>query len=75
MRDLRDLPKGHLHLHLDGAMRPDTMRELAAKAGLEVPEITAYGSFAAFSATMDIAMPYFMDGVPRRPEVPVGSRD
>lgn len=55
MRNLRDLPKGHLHLHLDGAMRPDTMRELAAKAGLEVPEITTYGSFAAFSDTMDVA--------------------
>jgi adenosine deaminase len=55
MRDLRDLPKGHLHLHLDGAMRPDTVRELAAEAGLEVPEITTYGSFAAFSDTMDVA--------------------
>jgi adenosine deaminase len=55
MRSLRDLPKGHLHLHLDGAMRPDTLRELAGKAGLEVPEITTYGSFAAFSDTMEVA--------------------
>jgi adenosine deaminase len=55
MRNLRDLPKGHLHLHLDGAMRPYTLRELAAGAGLEVPDITTYGSFAAFSDTMDVA--------------------
>jgi adenosine deaminase len=55
MRSLRDLPKGHLHLHLDGAMRPDTLRELAAGAGLAVPDITTYGSFAAFSDTMDLA--------------------
>jgi len=55
MRNLIDLPKAHLHLHLDGAMRPGTLRELARGAGLEVPEITTYGSFAAFSDTMAIA--------------------
>jgi adenosine deaminase len=55
MRNLLDLPKAHLHLHLDGAMRRDTLRELAADAGLKVPEITAYGSFAAFSDTMAVA--------------------
>jgi adenosine deaminase len=55
MRNLRDLPKAHLHLHLDGAMRPDTLRELAGRAGLEVPEIGTYGSFSAFSDTMDLA--------------------
>ncbi len=54
MRNLSELPKAHLHLHLDGAMRPDTLRELARKAGLEIPEITTYGSFAAFSDTMDV---------------------
>jgi adenosine deaminase len=55
MRDLRELPKAHLHLHLDGAMRPHTLRELAGVAGLDVPEITTYGSFAAFSDTMAVA--------------------
>jgi adenosine deaminase len=55
MRNLSELPKAHLHLHLDGAMRPDTLRELAGKAGLEVPEIETYGSFAAFSDTMAVA--------------------
>jgi adenosine deaminase len=55
MRRLEDLPKAHLHLHLDGAMRPETLDELARVAGLHVPEITAYGSFAAFSDTMAVA--------------------
>jgi adenosine deaminase len=50
-RDLRALAKGHLHLHLEGAMRPSTLAELADTAGIPVPEIRGYGSFTAFSAT------------------------
>jgi adenosine deaminase len=50
-RDLRTLPKGHLHVHLEGAMRPTTLAELAATAGIPVPEIRGYGSFSAFSET------------------------
>jgi adenosine deaminase len=50
-RDLRSLPKGHLHLHLEGAMRPSTLAELAETAGIPVPEIRGYGSFTAFSDT------------------------
>jgi adenosine deaminase len=50
-RDLRTLPKGHLHLHLEGSMRPTTLVELAETAGIPVPEIRGYGSFTAFSAT------------------------
>ena len=34
---LRDLPKAHLHLHLEAAMRPSTLRQLAAEHGLPVP--------------------------------------
>jgi len=49
MRDLRSLPKGHLHLHLEGAMRPSTLREMAAELGVEVPPIRGFGNFAAFS--------------------------
>jgi adenosine deaminase len=49
MRDLRQLPKAHLHIHLEGAMRPDTLHELAAAASIEVPPIRGFGSFAAFS--------------------------
>jgi adenosine deaminase len=49
MRDLRALPKAHLHIHLEGAMRPATLSELAADAGISVPPIRGFGSFAAFS--------------------------
>src|SRR3712207_1127741 len=31
VRDLARLPKAHLHLHFAGAMRPSTLRELAAE--------------------------------------------
>lgn len=47
-RDLATLPKAHLHLHLEGAMRPDTLRELAGAAGLPVPPVTTARGFAAF---------------------------
>jgi adenosine deaminase len=49
MRDLRGLPKAHLHIHLEGAMRPETLHELAGAAGLAVPPIRGFGSFSAFS--------------------------
>ncbi|QXC60913.1 adenosine deaminase [Aquihabitans sp. G128] len=55
MRDLRTLPKAHLHLHLEAGMRHATLADLAAQKGLVVPEIGAYGSFAAFSGTYDLA--------------------
>jgi adenosine deaminase len=51
LRDLRALPKGHLHLHLEGSMRPATLAELADDAGIPVPEIRGYGSFTAFADT------------------------
>ncbi|MEX2555427.1 MAG: adenosine deaminase [Actinomycetota bacterium] len=34
MRSAVTLPKAHLHIHLDGAARPETMAELAGRAGL-----------------------------------------
>src|SRR4029079_12960364 len=49
MRDLRGLPKAHLHIHFEGAMRPETLHELAGAAGLEVPPIRGFGNFSAFS--------------------------
>jgi adenosine deaminase len=54
-RDLLALPKAHLHIHLDGAMRRSTLAELAAKAGIEAPLPTSYGSFADFTATITAA--------------------
>lgn len=49
MRDLRALPKAHLHIHLEAGMRPSTLADLAAKYSMPMPEIRGYGSFAAFS--------------------------
>lgn len=37
MRDLAELPKAHLHLHLTGGMRPTTLVELAAVQGRGLP--------------------------------------
>ena len=37
MRDLAELPKAHLHLHLTGGMRPSTLVELAAEQGRTLP--------------------------------------
>jgi len=37
MGDLRSLPKAHLHLHLTGGMRHDTLVDLAAQLGVALP--------------------------------------
>jgi adenosine deaminase len=54
-RDLAALPKGHLHLHLEAAMRPGTLADLCAEHSVEVPEIGGYGDFSAFEATYEAA--------------------
>lgn len=63
VRSLRDLPKAHLHAHLEGCMRPATLEELAQEHGMEVPSTTGYGDFTAFSAMYVAAC-----AVLRRPE-------
>ncbi|MDO5739433.1 MAG: adenosine deaminase [Ornithinimicrobium sp.] len=37
-RSLLELPKAHLHLHFTGSMRVETVRELADKHGLRLPQ-------------------------------------
>jgi adenosine deaminase len=50
MRELAALPKAHLHVHLEGAMRPSTLEELATQYDMPVPEIRGFGSFSVFAA-------------------------
>ena len=49
MNDLKTLPKAHLHLHLEGGMRPSTLAELATEHGMEMPVVSGFGSFSVFA--------------------------
>ena len=40
-RDLRTLPKAHLHLHFTGSLRARTLRELAAEHRVRLPDTLA----------------------------------
>ncbi|WP_159499925.1 adenosine deaminase [Microbacterium sp. 18062] len=48
-RDLTALPKGHLHVHLEAAMRPETLAELASRMRIEIPPVTGFSGFTAFA--------------------------
>jgi adenosine deaminase len=50
-RDLRLLPKAHLHLHFTGSLRPSTMRDLADLHGVRLPDALRGGEPPELTAT------------------------
>jgi adenosine deaminase len=55
MRDLALLPKAHLHVHLESAIRSATLREIATRNGVTVPGHAGDGpvSYAGFRPFAD----------------------
>ncbi|CAG6392329.1 adenosine deaminase [Streptomyces cocklensis] len=60
MRSLARLPKAHLHVHLEGAMRPATFAELAGERG-ERPS-AGFTSFAGFLSAYGAAARLVREG-------------
>lgn len=53
-RDLKALSKAELHVHLEGAMRPETLTDLCSKYDIPRPEDTRgkrFANFGAFAST------------------------
>jgi adenosine deaminase len=50
-RDVRMLPKAHLHLHFTGSMRPSTLLELADRYGVHLPDALTSGRPPRLRAT------------------------
>jgi adenosine deaminase len=50
-REIRELPKAHLHLHFTGSMRPGTLLELADRHGIHLPEALTSGEPPKLRAT------------------------
>lgn len=54
MRDLLTLPKANLHVHLEDAIRPRTVAEIAASNGVRLPPDTPITDSASFFAAHDV---------------------
>lgn len=54
MNDLRALPKAHVHLHLEAAMRRTTLEELAAQHGITIPALE-FRTFSDFIVLYQLA--------------------
>lgn len=54
MRDLLSLPKANLHVHLEDAIRPPTVVELAASHDLRLPASVPITDSASFFAVHDV---------------------
>ncbi|HEY7325151.1 MAG TPA: adenosine deaminase [Streptosporangiaceae bacterium] len=64
MRDLLSLPKANLHVHLESAIRPQTLAEIAASHGLRLPRgapITDSASFFAANGALRNCLVSFED--------------
>lgn len=55
---LRELPKAELHLHLEGAVAPDTFAELAAQNGVELPAHGAPSELYEYDSLVDFLKIY-----------------
>ncbi|MFF0160522.1 adenosine deaminase [Streptomyces sp. NPDC005263] len=62
MRSLARLPKAHLHLHLEGAMRPATLVELADERGERIPDSSHGRSFEDFTSSYRVAARLVREG-------------
>ncbi|MFJ9244731.1 adenosine deaminase [Streptomyces sp. NPDC101776] len=62
MRSLARLPKAHLHLHLEGAMRPATLAELTGEHGEQPPEFGGFNSFEDFMSSYRVAARLVREG-------------
>jgi adenosine deaminase len=51
MRDLLLLPKAHLHLHFTGSLAPTTLVELAAEAGVKLPQALLQNALTSQKST------------------------
>ncbi|GII57392.1 adenosine deaminase [Planotetraspora thailandica] len=53
MRDLTRLPKAHLHVHLESTVRWETLREIGAANGVDVPGHPGDAAFSGFRQFAD----------------------